>query len=909
MPESASNSLFPSLAPDGSDHRKVRLFLIDGHSLIYRAYFAIPRLSTSSGLPTNAIYGFTNMLLKVMREKQPDYIAVVFDAKGPTQRHLEYEEYKAERPEMPDDLQRQLPSIHQIVEALHIPVILKEGYEADDLIGTLARISEQQGYDVVIVSGDKDMFQLITPHVRVYDTMKDKVYELADVRERFGVEPERVVEIMGLMGDSIDNIPGVPGIGEKTAVALIQKFGTIENLLKHLDQVSKPKLQKSLSDSVDWARMSRQLATIKTDCPIDLDIRRLRRTNPDTEKLVQLFRELEFGSLLKNISVPSMPGGSKHATESQPATPVLTSSDLNAMKTIFRSPGRCAVHFWKMSGFGFHDPASQILGMAIGSERGPAYYIPLHHEYTGAPHQLDARLVLESIQDILHDPDSLKIIHAAKPLYFLGKRLGQPAAGPIFDTEIASYLLHPTRRDHSLETVLIEQRGKSLDPMNSSPATPIPEMLDRATEIVNSLFLLRDGLEPELRGQGLLDLYQQIELPLTEILAEMEINGIRLDIAILNNLSKEMDSKLAEMTARIYGLAEQEFNINSPKQLSQILFEKLGLKPIKRTKTGYSTGEEVLQQLAFQHELPAEILAYRQLHKLKTTYVDVLPTLIHPVTGRLHTTWHQTVTATGRLASSDPNLQNIPVRGEYGERIRQAFIAEPGYLLLSADYNQIELRLLAHLSQDERLLSAFRQDQDIHTSTATQLFGLKPEQITSEMRRAAKTVNFGIVYGISPYGLSTNLGIPQDEAKRYIDQYFAKYEGVKRYMDSIIRQAEEKGYVTTVFGRRRPIPELQSSDPSTRNLGERTAVNTVIQGSAADLIKLAMIKIAERLRKEAPSCRMLLQIHDELVFEVLEDGMGPVQSAVKDQMEGVMPLSVPLKVDLTVGRSWSDGGP
>ena len=564
-----------------------KLFLIDGHSLIYRAYFAIRGLSTSQGLPTNAIYGFTNMLLKVVRERQPDYLAVVFDAKGPTQRHLDYEEYKADRPEMPDALQLQLPYIHQMVEAFRIPIILKEGYEADDLIGTLARGAERQGCEVTIVSGDKDMFQLITPHVRVYDTMKDRVYGLSDVQERFGVEPERVIEVMGLMGDSIDNIPGVPGIGEKTAVILIQRFGTIENLLSHLDQVERPKLRESLAAKASLARMSRQLATIQTECPIDLAIEKLKRCPPDTERLIHLFRELEFGSLLKSLSAS---GGVEPAVDQRPAIPILSPQDLDAMTAALKPAGRQSIHIWRTPSSGSVESMDEILGIGVGSETGAVYYIPLNHRYPDAPPQLDPGLVLGSLRDLLSPSESDAayplIIHDAKPFYLLNFKFQisnfKMPAWPVFDTQIASYLLHPNRRDHSLETVLLEQLGKPLNQGNPPPSTPIDQMLKPAAEVIHSLFALQDRMEPKLADQGLLDLYLQIELPLTEVLAEMESHGIRLDGAALNNLSKEMESQLGEMTGRIHRLAGGDFNIHSPKQLSHVLFEKLGLKPIKR---------------------------------------------------------------------------------------------------------------------------------------------------------------------------------------------------------------------------------------------------------------------------------------------------------------------------------------
>ncbi len=732
-------------------------YIIDGSSYIFRAYFGIRELSNSNGLPTNAVYGFIKMIQKIVNEKTPDYLAIAFDTKGPTFRHTAYTEYKAHRPTMPDQLSVQIPYIHRAVEAYGIFSIFREEYEADDIIGTLAKKGEAGELNVTIVSGDKDMFQLISPGITVYDTMKEKCFTEADVQARFGVPPSQLIEIMGLMGDTADNIPGVFGVGEKTAIDLIGQWGTIENLLSNLDQVKRPKLRASLENEKEMARLSRSLATIDTNCPIDFNLEMYKIAPPNMDTLIPLLEELEFSSLLKEIK---------------------------------QNDDRFPIE-------------------ALGNDKNT----------TATPEMM-----------------------------------------------IADYLLNPTKRDHS------------------------------ATENMEQLSLL-------LAKKGLSSLYFDIEIPLMAVLLEIEQAGVKIDVSLLKAMSSDLEQTLTELTKKIYALAGREFNINSPKQLGVILFDELHLPPLRKTKTGYSTDEEVLTHLAVQHELPAEILNYRQGAKLKSTYVDVLPTLVD-TNHRVHTKLNQTVTATGRLSSTDPNLQNIPVVGEWGRRIRQAFIVEQGCLLLTADYNQIELRILAHLSQDSALINAFKTGEDIHLKTASEIFSLPKEVITKEMRRVGKTVNFGIVYGISPFGLAANLGISQKEAKRYIDLYFAHYLGVKEFIGKTIQESTQRGYVTTLCNRRRDIPELSNTNRKVREMGERLAVNTPIQGSAADIIKLAMISISKWMKERDVKSQMILQVHDELLFEVPEGEIVFMQEKVALFMESAMPLSVPLKVDLGVGTNW-----
>ena len=865
-----------------------RLFLVDGHGYIYRAFFALPALTTSKGLATNAVYGFTTMLLKIVREQQPDYLAVAFDSAGPTQRHTEFEAYKAHRPAMPDPLTRQLPYIQRMVEAFAIPALIVDGIEADDLIGTIARQAEARGLDVTIVTGDKDMLQLVSPQVRVYDTLKEKIYGPSDVRERFGVAPELVPDVLGLMGDSVDNIPGVPGIGEKTAIKLVSEFGGVEAILTRLKEVRQPKVQAALKQHAEQARLSRRLATIAVDCPIQLDLDKFQRRDPDVAQLTTLCRELEFTSLLKTLAPAATTIPIRHDVVDKPAEFAHVVEHARAAGTL------TLVTAWSSGRPAEADLVA--LAYAIGPDERGVVVPP------GARTELGQESLpnnaIDHLSTLLADPDVTLRGHDLKPLVAWAIRRGIPVRTPIWDTMLAAYLLNPNRPDQRLAPVVLDYLSRPLAPDGDHPGTLV-DWCDATHALVKDL-------EARIVAEGQTDVLNRIELPLIPVLAQMECHGIRVDGEMLLALGKEIETQMDGMMRRLHALAGGEFNLNSPKQLADILFNRLGLTPIKKTKTGYSTDESVLTQLASQHELPAEILAYRQLAKLKSTYVDALPTLISPRTGRIHTTYHQAVAATGRLSSVDPNLQNIPIKGPMGRRIRAAFIADPGCVLVSADYSQIELRILAHLSGDERLIEAFATDGDIHTDTARTIFNLPTGEITPSMRRAAKTVNFGIIYGISAFGLAEQLGVSQAEAKRYIDEYFAHYHGVKAFVDATIAKARADGAVTTLLGRKRPIPELASSTPGQRGFGERSAVNSPIQGSAADIIKLAMVKIHDRLSREALNARMLLQVHDELVFEVASGDVDALKALVKTEMESAYPLSVPMRVDIGVGPTWAD---
>jgi DNA polymerase-1 len=881
------------------------LYLIDGSAYIYRAFFALPPLSNSKGQQTNAVYGFTTMLLKVLREHTPDCLAVVFDEKGPTQRHEEFKAYKAQRPEMPHGMQAQIPLIHRVVQAMAVPVIRQVGLEADDLIGTLTRKAEATGMDVVIVTSDKDMFQLLTPTVRIYDPVKDKWFGEAECRERFGVEPARVVEIMGLMGDSVDNIPGVKGIGEKTATKLITQFGTIEELLRRIDDVTPTKVKNLLVEQADNARLSRRLATIHVDCPIEFDCDAFRLLPPPSEPLVTLLRELEFSTLLKAIqpfAVSEALGADFTTVKDDTAARTFAGA-----VTVTGAEGPLGLHCTLTQPTGVR---AELRGIAVSLANGKTVFAEAR----------ERRPIPGPLLDLLKDSVRLKALHDVKPAWLATQRSGVVLAPPWFDTMIAAYLLNPNRRNYTLEAVALDVLGYHLGAVRSGKTNQPPaDLFDQhdssapdAAEAAAVIARLTPILKGRLVEQNSWQLFEDVEMPLVPVLAEIERNGFALNVDLLHALGKELDVEMDRINCTITTLAGESFNFNSPKQLAAILFEKLGLKPIRKTKTGYSTDEDTLTQLATQHDLPAHILACRSLSKLKSTYIDALPALVNPETGRLHTSLNQTVAATGRLSSTEPNLQNIPVKGEYGLRIREAFVAVPGHMLIAADYSQIEPRILAHLSRDERLLEVFEQGEDIHTATAVDIFNLVPEQITRDMRRIAKTVVFGILYGISPFGLSQTLGIPQQKAREYIDAYFSRYAGVKAFMDRTLEEAKRTGYVTTILGRRRPIPELNSPDATQRGFGERMAINNPIQGSAADLIKMAMIAVSRRLKMELPGTKMILQVHDELIFEAPEADLEKAKQLAKSEMEqtGVrLGLTVPLKIDIGVGCNWREAHP
>jgi DNA polymerase-1 len=883
-----------------------KLFLIDGSSYLYRAFFAIGHLSNSKGLPTNATYGFTQMLLKVLKEHRPDYLAVIFDSKTPTFRSEVYKEYKANRPAMPEGLAPQIPYIKKIIEGYRIALLEMEGFEADDLIGTVAKKLESE-VDVVVITGDKDILQLVSDRIQVYDTMKEKRFGVEEVVERFGVSPEQVVEVMGLAGDTIDNIPGVPGIGEKTAIQLIKTYGSIENLLAHVEEIPQKKMKENLRTHGDLARLSRQLATIHTDVPVNSQLKDFSLFPADLKNLKEIFKELEFNRLLKELldqRVPP-PSGRNYC--------LIT--DRNQLFALLEDLRKNAIFSIDLETTSPYPVWADPVGISLSFAPHQAFYVPLGHQGAKAQ-QLPLSWTLEQLKPILEDTEVKKVGQNIKYDLIVLKRYGIHLQGIEGDTMIASYLLNPTKHNHNLSEIAQEYLDRSVTNYKEVVGTGMKAVtfdqigLERARdyscEDADVTLQLSHLLFPKLKEEGFKDLFDRVEMPLVMVLAKMEMNGVKIDVDLLQEYSKEIETQLQQKMDRIYAFAGEVFNINSSQQLGKILFDKLKLPVVKKTKTGASTDVDVLTKLSLHHDLPLEILSYRNLSKLKSTYVDALPKLIHPKTGRVHTSYNQTVTATGRLSSSDPNLQNIPIRTEEGNRIRQAFVPEKGWLLVSADYSQIELRILAHLSKDETLVKAFQNQEDIHARTASEIFEVPMEKVTPSMRREAKVINFGIIYGMSAYGLSQQLGIEPKVAQDYIEDYFKKYTGVQAYIEKSLKEARQKGYVMTLLHRRRYLPDIDSPTVVVRQAAERMAINTPLQGTAADIIKVAMIRIQNRIEESGLATKMIMQVHDELVFEVPEEELQKAIPIIQKEMETVMDLSVPLKISIDSGKNWAE---
>jgi DNA polymerase-1 len=860
------------------------LFLIDGSSYIYRAFFALPPLTGPNGESTHAVFGFTSMLLKLLREVRPRAVGVIFDAPGETFRDALFEDYKANRPGMPDDLAAQVPLVHEVVAAMRLRSLRIPGVEADDVIATLTDRFAAQGARCVVITADKDLMQLVGPRVRLWDTMRDRWVDEDAVKQRFGVTPSQVVDVMALVGDSIDNVPGVKGIGEKTAAALIREYGTLENLLANLARVEQgsgrgaKRVASLLRDGAASARLSRALVLVRRDVPVDVALDDFRYDGPDRDALRALFQRLGFQSFAKDLA---------GAAESGPVCLRQgTAEALDDLRLDASRSGRMAL-------------ATEPLRAEVPAHSSAAVAI-IVHAGDGAPLRfpLDGGTPPCVVSALLADTEIEKVAHDLKhELLCLGP--GVVVAEPCFDTMIASYLIDPTA-SHRLEDVSADVLGVRFAEYRAD--------LDSVATGVSSLNKISAELANRLDTLGLSKLFREVEMPLVFVLAGMERRGVRLDVAALAEMSREYQQRLDALMVEIYAVAGGEFNINSPPQLRTVLFEQLGLskKGVRRGKTGYSTDVDVLTRLAREHPVPAKILEYRALSKLKSTYIDALPAAVNPATGRLHTSFNQTVAVTGRLSSSNPNLQNIPIRGDEGARVRATFVAEPGFVLLSADYSQIELRVLAHLAQDPVLIEAFRSDGDVHAQTAAEMFGVLPGTVTADMRRAAKVVNFGIVYGMGPQRLSHELGVPLVEAERYIERYFRRHAGVRRYLDDTIAAARRSGYVSTLCGRRRAVPDLASRDRAVSQAAERTATNTPIQGSAADIIKMAMVAVDRRLRAEARPAAMILQVHDELLFEVAEEDVEICGTVIRAEMEGVVDLAVPLRIDLGVGRHWGE---
>jgi len=875
-----------------------RLFLIDGNSFCYRAYYAIRSLANSKGQPTNAVYGFITMLNKLIKDERPDYLGVAFDLKGPTFRHKKFEDYKATRKPMPDDLISQMPLVKEVLKAYNIPIFELAGYEADDILATVAKKAASKSIDTLIVTGDKDALQLVNETIKVYNTHKEGlIFDAAKVREEFKVSPDRMIDLIALMGDTSDNIPGVLGIGEKTAVQLISEFGSLDNLFNNLDKIKSESKRELLKKYRDQAVMSRELAVLDCDVPIKVGFADLELKEPDSAKLVSLFKELEFRTLLDQAI---------ERKELKAEYKLLTGDDFKDFLKRLSAQ--------ELFGFDFEttnsDPLrASLVGVSFCWKEGRAEYIDF-----AAP-GLGVDYVLKALKPIFENEAVKKIGQNIKYEQLVLANYGISLKGVSFDTMVASYLLNPSKANHNLGAIALEYLSHKMiditDLIGKGKAQTTMDKVDPqkackyCCEDSDVTFRLKNILERQLEEKGLSPLFNDVEMLLVGVLSRMELSGVSLDVEYLKAMSDKMQKKLEGLTKDIYKEAGQEFNINSPKQLQEILFVKLKLPPVKRTKTGMSTDEEVLLKLAAKHSLPKALLEYRELAKLKSTYLDALPKLINPNTGRLHTSFNQTVTSTGRLSSSDPNLQNIPIRTELGRKIRKAFIPkDKNSYILSADYSQIELRILAHLSKDKALTEGFKEGLDIHTHTASLIFGVSQEDVTDEQRSQAKIVNFGIIYGMSAYGLSKDLGIEVEKAGVFIDSYFQRYPGVKTFIEDCIEEARQQGFVTTLLNRRRYIPEINSENINIRNFAERTATNTPIQGSAADLIKLAMIEIQKELEALKLKTLMILQVHDELVFEVPKEELDEVKELVRGRMENIMKLTVPIKVNISVGRNW-----
>ncbi|MGQ9712057.1 MAG: DNA polymerase I [Desulfotomaculales bacterium] len=854
-----------------------KVLLIDGNSLMHRAYHAIPSLSTREGLPTNAVFGFTNMLFKVLAEEKPDRVAVAFDKGRITFRHDTLETYKASRPVTPEELRPQFPLLKDVLQAARIPFFEVDGYEADDIIGALATQAEQKNLDVIILTGDKDTLQLVSPRVRVLITRKGiselEPYDEEKIVARYGLAPALLADLKGLAGDQSDNIPGIPGIGPKTAAEFLQRFGTLEDVLEHADELP-PRARNLVRDYGAQARLCKEVATIERYVPgIDVDAVPAW-PGPDYTALLNVFRRLEFRSLIKNLL--------REQEEIKTFTPPFKVVDgAEELRDLYREARRVGKVNLALD---IVNDQPVTVGLAVGEE---TYILPGLHEQPA----------ISFLKDLLEDANVAKICHDAKEIRKVGMRLGWHVANIAFDTMVAAYIVNPLSPNRNLSELALDQLNLVI------PSTGLAATAARA-QAVRRLYPL---LNEKLRQQDQLTLYNEIELPLTGVLGAMELAGIAVDKEQLARMSGELSEHIETLAQEIYRLAGEQFNINSPKQLAYILFERLRLPARKRTKTGYSTDAAVLEELAEDHPIVGKLLAYRQLVKLKGTYADGLAAVIDATTGRLHTTFHQTVTATGRLSSAEPNLQNIPIRLELGRRIRKVFIPRnPENLLLTADYSQIELRILAHLAGDPALIAAFRENQDIHTQTAAEVFGVPLASVTPEMRSRAKAVNFGIVYGISDFGLARDIGVSRQEARRFIDRYLTRFGGVKAFIEQTIRDAREQGYVTTLFNRRRYLPELFNPNRATRAFGERAAVNTRIQGSAADIIKLAMVNLHRQLVDRQMKTQMVLQVHDELIFDVPRKEFHEVAALVKREMEGAVRLNVPLLVELKAGSNWYD---
>jgi DNA polymerase-1 len=894
-----------------------RLILVDGSSFLFRAYHALPPLTSPQGLATNAVYGVSNMLRKLLNDYPEDHFAVVFDAPGSTFRHELYEQYKAHRPPMPDDLRCQIEPLHRLVRAMGLPLIIEAGIEADDVMGCLAKMAEQLGFDVIISTGDKDMAQLVNEHIMLENTMNNVRMDVQGVIDKFGVRPDQIIDYLALIGDAVDNIPGVPKVGPKTAAKWLEQYGTLDNLVANAEKIT-GKIGENLRASLDQLPLSKQLATIKCEVELPYTIDDLERKPVDADELKSLLSEFGFTTWLKALG---------NAASALPESAPAAAPGKSDYETVLNEEQleRWLAKLDEAELFAFDTETTsldyskaRIVGVSFAVEPGQAAYVPLAHDYPEAPDQLDKSQVLERLRPLLENPAKAKLGQNIKyDLHVLANE-GIELQGIAHDTMLESYVYNSTATRHNMDdlakkyldvdTIRYEDiAGKGVKQL-SFQEIAIEQAAPYAAEDADITLRLHRKLRPLLAEQdSLYRLYREIEMPLVSVLARIERNGVAIDTGMLAQQSLELASQIVSLEQHAHELAGHSFNLGSPKQIQEILYDRLQLPVLKKTPKGLpSTDESVLQELAVEYPLPRLILEHRGLSKLKSTYTDRLPEQVDPTTGRIHTSYHQAVAATGRLSSSDPNLQNIPIRNGEGRKIRKAFIAPPGYKIVAADYSQIELRIMAHLSDDEGLLKAFGDGVDVHTATAAEVFGVAPDKVTHDLRRSAKAINFGLIYGMSSFGLAQQLGVPRGKAQSYIDLYFERYPGVKAYMDSIRTLAREQGYVETLFGRRLYLPDINSRNAAQRQYAERTAINAPMQGTAADIIKRAMIAADRWLFEERMDAKMIMQVHDELVFEVAEDQLDYCRAKIETIMSYAAELKVPLLVDVGVGNNWDE---
>ncbi|OAI15429.1 DNA polymerase I [Methylomonas lenta] len=905
-----------------------KLILVDGSSFLFRAFHAVPPLTNAQGEPTNAIYGVSNMLRKLINDYNTPYVAVVFDAPGKTFRHELYDQYKAHRPPMPDDLRVQIQPLHELIKALGLPLIIEHGVEADDVLGSLAQNAALQGFEVVISTGDKDMAQLVTKQITLENTMTNTRMDIAGVQEKFGVKPAQIIDYLALMGDSVDNIPGVPKVGPKTAAKWLQQYDSLDNLVAHADEI-KGKIGENLRDALGQLPLSQELTTIRCDVALHYSLDDLKRRDPDMDALKQQLGTLGFSSWLKTLNGENASPSPQSTTPKVFQNPQREQESASALARDYQTIlNQTDFEHWltklkQAELFAFDTETTslnyseaEIVGVSFAVQAGQAAYLPLAHDYPDAPPQLDRQQVLEALKPLLEDAGKPKLGQNLKYDAHVLKNHGISLRGIQHDTMLESYVLNSTATKHNMddlakhylgvETIHFEDvAGKGAKQIGFQEV-PIEQAAEYAAEDADITLRLHQTLAPQLQqNPQQWALYNEIEIPLIDVLTRIEENGVLIDSGMLDMQSLELANRITGIELQAHDLAGSTFNLGSPKQIQEILYDRLKLPVLKKTPKGQpSTDESVLQELALDYALPKLLLEFRGMSKLKSTYTDKLPQQINPKTGRVHTSYHQAVAATGRLSSSDPNLQNIPIRSEEGRKIRQAFIAPPGYKIVAADYSQIELRIMAHLSGDAGLLAAFSQGVDVHSATAAEVFDVAIEQVTNDLRRSAKAINFGLIYGMSAFGLAQQLGLSRNQAQAYIDLYFSRYPGVKQYMDTIREQAKQQGFVETLFGRRLYLPDINARNAAVRQYAERTAINAPMQGTAADIIKLAMLACDQWIANSGADVKMIMQVHDELVFEVAESQLADNIETIRDLMSTTAELHVPLLVEVGSGENW-----